>query len=168
MLLLYPNRAGNGRKSDYFIYIPLCFYFIGDTGTSYQAGAAFTFHYASTLSKHASDELLDMLNLHSTMLLLYPRQGMWKGTWLRHLHSTMLLLYPYQPHNGICPALLYLHSTMLLLYPRCLWQILRIHWFTFHYASTLSCLQRLPAPPGCSFTFHYASTLSQMGQVREA
>ena len=53
------------------IYIPLCFYFI-KTDRSYES---------------------DILNLHSTMLLLYPT---WESTHCHsvcNLHSTMLLLY---------------------------------------------------------------------------
>ena len=83
------------------IYIPLCFYFI----------------------KHAKAILPDViLNLHSTMLLLYPMgsaMGIDSGL---NLHSTMLLLY-----LAVSPVPSVLRS-----------------WFTFHYASTLSFLDSAP------------------------
>ena len=50
MLLLYPIH-GNCRKLSYFIYIPLCFYFILYRPVIRLYSAPFTFHYASTLSR---------------------------------------------------------------------------------------------------------------------
>ena len=40
--------------------------------------------------------------------------------------------------------------------------------FTFHYASTLSCVRIVDIGEWSSFTFHYASTLSRLGVVFSA
>ena len=55
-----------------YIYIPLCFYFIGGWPCSWRAPAVFTFHYASTLSRESPVRRFPFPHLHSTMLLLYP------------------------------------------------------------------------------------------------
>ena len=139
------------------------------------------------------------------MLLLYRQWDRWRIGWLclyiplcfyficssrdgwmwywNHLHSTMLLLYHIVQSIGNSVRL-HLHSTMLLLYRRGFWS--ERYWssaFTFHYASTLSCIwsrgrlcgpvhlhstMLLLYPHTCltvqslpyKFTFHYASTLS--------
>ena len=53
-----------------------------------------------------------------------------------------------------------LHSTMLLLYRVHLDHAAPVHWFTFHYASTLSTTGENNWTDTEEFTFHYASTLS--------
>ena len=70
MLLLYPLLVRRFHTEDY-IYIPLCFYFIGRWFTDMQTAIKFTFHYASTLSVIKDKALLPQANLHSIMLLLY-------------------------------------------------------------------------------------------------
>ena len=60
------------RQKSTGIYIPLCFYFIGKTVQKAQRYCIFTFHYASTLSLDGLRNSLLNVNLHSTMLLLYP------------------------------------------------------------------------------------------------
>ena len=97
------------------IYIPLCFYFIWTAKNTILQIILFTFHYASTLSNCQNSEELTLLNLHSTMLLLYLKLIDFNAVLLVYLHSTMLLLYQggygQSEEDGI-----YLHSTMLLLY----------------------------------------------------
>ena len=72
MLLLYQVIDVSEHQGVINIYIPLCFYFIRHAG------------------RNRKDERTD---LHSTMLLLYPRSRLWRMRIKRHLHSTMLLLY---------------------------------------------------------------------------
>ena len=56
------------------IYIPLCFYFIAASIWGTHSCVAFTFHYASTLSKAEPNKACTRADLHSIMLLLYrPR-----------------------------------------------------------------------------------------------
>ena len=118
------------------------------------------------------------------MLLLYPAHILQNDGWKEiDLHSTMLLLYPVEPYSDYL-RILNLHSTMLLLYPERQGTDTRADpEFTFHYASTLSkerrschseLLSHLHSTMlllyrgscwvqtwSCSeFTFHYASTLS--------
>ena len=136
MLLLYPGQPEMTVRL-WWIYIPLCFYFIARVCDGQMAGSTFTFHYASTLSSRLSGSIsiliiyiplcfyfirgsshmtqTSYLNLHSTMLLLYLKSALKIATSVAYLHSTMLLLYltvrvshPFQ--------FLHLHSTMLLLY----------------------------------------------------
>ena len=143
----------------YFIYIPLCFYFIilpllpGRQESAIYIPLCFYF-----IADHPSMPE-SALHLHSTMLLLYRIWPSYKTVAHSHLHSTMLLLYPGR-----------------LLYAGIRKQ------FTFHYASTLSefalfifillffiyiplCFYFIHAASGDNkysywFTFHYASTLS--------
>ena len=102
----------------------------------------FTFHYASTLSLLKLDPSNTVLDLHSTMLLLYRVSKDMSINANANLHSTMLLLYPDPLPQMRLPFLIYiplcfyfilssppfsitrlahLHSTMLLLYRRCKW-----------------------------------------------
>ena len=53
------------------IYIPLCFYFIAASIWGTHSCVAFTFHYASTLSKAEPNKACTRADLHSIMLLLY-------------------------------------------------------------------------------------------------
>ena len=76
------------------IYIPLCFYFIGIIEKCYEEA---------------------ILNLHSTMLLLYQLIRVQKVPGKRYLHSTMLLLYHVET-LATAFNMSNLHSTMLLLY----------------------------------------------------
>ena len=99
-----------------WIYIPLCFYFIGYIRAKLSVAIAFTFHYASTLSLVKMSPQGFRLYLHSTMLLLYPDNAVPVTAPNYHLHSTMLLLYRRRVRTTFL-----LRST-----------------FTFHYASTLS------------------------------
>ena len=120
----------------YFIYIPLCFYFIilpllpGRQESAIYIPLCFYF-----IADHPSMPE-SALHLHSTMLLLYRIWPSYKTVAHSHLHSTMLLLYPGR-----------------LLYAGIRKQ------FTFHYASTLS---EFALFSFSSFTFHYASTLSTL------
>ena len=136
MLLLY--RA-NGRLPQLcrFIYIPLCFYFIGVLAPSALIAKIFTFHYASTLSVHLLQKSLrgNLFTFHYASTLSIQK-------WRRsikciNLHSTMLLLYLTEDEDVTIPAK-----------------------FTFHYASTLSDKTHRHYRADYWFTFHYASTLS--------
>ena len=99
------------------IYIPLCFYFIPSCSIKISSHSVFTFHYASTLSRIASaiqccmdsftfhyastlshpfcPGMQEKIDLHSTMLLLYPGGRIRRREVRANLHSTMLLLYPH-------------------------------------------------------------------------
>ena len=76
-----------------YIYIPLCFYFIKIFCNMIHFLFSFTFHYASTLSVLLDLNSLQILYLHSTMLLLYPCTCDKQKLRQSYLHSTMLLLY---------------------------------------------------------------------------
>ena len=136
MLLLYQRRAICAGPMG-SIYIPLCFYFITLTPIINHYPDRFTFHYASTLSEKQQHVVLGMLNLHSTMLLLYLCWDVVVASNIsiyiplcfyfihgnlllpypdhQNLHSTMLLLYLVLL-NDFTYEQVYLHSTMLLLY----------------------------------------------------
>ena len=96
MLLLYRTAQGLLPASAARIYIPLCFYFIGSR---------------SALPPGWS------VNLHSTMLLLYPVHSPLHPLQNLYLHSTMLLLYR-DAMTAAVGKIEDLHSTMLLLYQR--------------------------------------------------
>ena len=83
-----PHRTDRGA-----IYIPLCFYFIPASGCMFAFQGIFTFHYASTLSFFSVIIICKVLDLHSTMLLLYRYYLIPLYHHYLHLHSTMLLLY---------------------------------------------------------------------------
>ena len=115
MLLLYLEIRCNPSVPCH-IYIPLCFYFIGET-------------------KKAKEYLM---HLHSTMLLLYPIPK-------QSIHTSVYIYIPLCFYF-IPPALRrhilrsHLHSTMLLLYRiHFSYSLSGPLSFTFHYASTLSC-----------------------------
>ena len=159
MLLLYLGQAFHDCEG-WDIYIPLCFYFIGEKGYGKQRYQSFTFHYASTLSPTCLILNPFFLNLHSTMLLLY-----------RDPESNRPGGYPFTFH----------YASTLSLSSHLIYR--DISKFTFHYASTLSAVICACFPkrliiyiPLCfyfiyqdetdsanekQFTFHYASTLSE-------
>ena len=99
---------------------------------------AFTFHYASTLSQSLSDEDRRLLNLHSTMLLLYPAV-IWASAgkvseFTFHYASTL----SSESDSS-------LSASMPIYIPLCFYFIqdepsrrATSDRFTFHYASTLS------------------------------
>ena len=141
----------------------------------------FTFHYASTLSLWQLKNPVLLLNLHSTMLLLYriwyiiSVSGADQFTF--HYASTLsnapmivcLNLFIFTFHyastlSADCQnafnAQQNLHSTMLLLYLYEHPNAICSYSFTFHYASTLSCSAGYRTECRTQFTFHYASTLS--------
>ena len=76
---------------------------------------AFTFHYASTLSEVPVLRFLPVpLDLHSTMLLLYPRQQSAKTeTGTIYIPLCFYFIAVLTPMKDVMP---HLHSTMLLLY----------------------------------------------------
>ena len=98
-----------------FIYIPLCFYFIW----------------------YGNIHIVPLLNLHSTMLLLYRF-----------------------PPLSICISIIFTFHYASTLSSISSSSRLCIAWFTFHYASTLSSERLSEFSSSFSFTFHYASTLS--------
>ena len=115
MLLLYPT-ANLFACNSYFIYIPLCFYFIlADAGILQQTISiyiplCFYFilpRFSGSLPEsriyiplcfyfievECEDLKPQEINLHSTMLLLYRYLSAWMRATRSNLHSTMLLLY---------------------------------------------------------------------------
>ena len=137
MLLLYPLSCME-LALRCPIYIPLCFYFILAGCWPHLLLHLFTFHYASTLSSQFRHCLLQILYLHSTMLLLY--------------HVCIILSF----HSGriYIPLCFYFISTcnyafisgFYIYIPLCFYFITQSVKgrctqisFTFHYASTLSC-----------------------------
>ena len=137
MLLLYPDPPGSPWAS-YFIYIPLCFYFIKEHLYIRRGKNIFTFHYASTLSKHQ----------------IFP-------DWKENTIYIPLCFY-------FISALHRPRSQRFSIYiPLCFYFIVSIrngdvigYIFTFHYASTLSNSLVGNSALLTLFTFHYASTLS--------
>ena len=126
-----------------FIYIPLCFYFIVSVKHMDELSFLFTFHYASTLSVHLLQKSLrgNLFTFHYASTLSIQK-------WRRsikciNLHSTMLLLYLTEDEDVTIPAK-----------------------FTFHYASTLSDKTHRHYRADYWFTFHYASTLSEAGRSK--
>ena len=127
----------NHRHHIFIFYIPLCFYFIGSRNYYNYISSSFyiplCFYFINKLcyiwlfpffyiplcfyfiSLYIFSHICLFLILHSTMLLLYPRE--------------------LQSQSGF-PHLL--HSTMLLLYRQCSFGTWLKITFTFHYASTLS------------------------------
>ena len=138
MLLLYlVNAIEKGWLFN--IYIPLCFYFIGNPRQLISISALFTFHYASTLSNSEYDipHRIAKFTFH------------YASTLSRHIISSF-------------DEILHLHSTMLLLYPSGFVTVAADqNLFTFHYASTLSTNLSASGLQDSIFTFHYASTLSE-------
>ena len=65
------SKRKNTALCSGWIYIPLCFYFIGKARADGAPVIPSTFHYASTLSIHARPRNNKHTNLHSIMLLLY-------------------------------------------------------------------------------------------------
>ena len=146
----------HGNEVSVKIYIPLCFYFIKGEEYAYIKIYRFTFHYASTLSISGPYRSMCMVNLHSTMLLLYQPARSSTLNHKYHLHSTMLLLY--RSLSRRCPRLL-----LRIYIPLCFYFISSgseesdlIKKFTFHYASTLS---GIAAAYATSYQHHLHSTM---------
>ena len=115
MLLLYPLLRSI-RFVSLQIYIPLCFYFICDVAgcliLSDTIYIPLCFYF---IDKFANDAIQGVLDLHSTMLLLYRNQdgrnNRGYGRFTFHYASTLSSLI-----TCICLIRSNLHSTMLLLY----------------------------------------------------
>ena len=115
MLLLY-RRWYHGKSKVYPIYIPLCFYFIGER-IAYIAG---------------------YFNLHSTMLLLYPIRliSAFRNSFCIYIPLCFYFILrndtKFLRGDGIYIPLCFYFIQKLTRIPPSL------SWFTFHYASTLS------------------------------
>ena len=120
--------------------------------------AAFTFHYASTLSMIVLPVQFYLSILHSTMLLLYLCSGV-------NSSSITVFTFHYASTLSMEAFMIYddsvfLHSTMLLLYRiyKCSSSVQFFFYiplcFYFIFSNTIVSLS------GINFTFHYASTLS--------
>ena len=158
MLLLYRKDTCQ-PFSFFFIYIPLCFYFIADHFSTPRTDSSFTFHYASTLSRSGIPKATGLL-IYIPLCFYFIRP-----------ESMERLLQP-----GIyIPLCFYFirrfavvnNRTGFIYIPLCFYFItfrpssLRLaSKFTFHYASTLSVKTRSGNVGLFVFTFHYASTLS--------
>ena len=116
MLLLYREQEKAGCPV-WYIYIPLCFYFI----------------MKSIPCQCGNSQIYIPLCFYFITTRTHSQKASWSN-----LHSTMLLLY--QTPVGFTPFVsMYLHSTMLLLYHVVLAPCaFSANIFTFHYASTLS------------------------------
>ena len=141
MLLLYLQEH-EWSNTVRIIYIPLCFYFIGNSPPT----------------------LCTYLHLHSTMLLLYPEPHFATARHKKHLHSTMLLLYHRILKRRMRPFKIYIPLCFYFIVNTDSEQELRVG-FTFHYASTLSWCVQFVLWSEWLFTFHYASTLSGFDSV---
>ena len=115
MLLLYPSCT-HCMPLGRFIYIPLCFYFIGGAYASETQDDKFTFHYASTLSIR-NDNILYQLDAFTF-----------------HYASTLSRNGGAGPVDGI---IFTFHYASTLSIRKILAATTGIA-FTFHYASTLS------------------------------
>ena len=120
------------------IYIPLCFYFIFASQQPFLQSHQFTFHYASTLSywiffyrlilyiyiplcfyfirNGRPHYHMILLNLHSTMLLLYRATPLVRILFA-HIYIPLCFYFIMTLTFTVHPGTFYLHSTMLLLYP---------------------------------------------------
>ena len=114
MLLLYRRKPWEQHRRT-FIYIPLCFYFIGRRRDGRDCKKGFTFHYASTLSTTKDSSSYFKMYLHSIMLLLY-------------LQDSSLITICIRIYIPLCFYFIYFQEKF--------WLYLLL--FTFHYASTLS------------------------------
>ena len=138
MLLLYPKPTGTMSILS-SIYIPLCFYFI-----------------------QVSHGLwLQNSSIYIPLCFYFIRfPGMILSPCCINLHSTMLLLYPDDPEIelSLYDAFTFHYASTLSNHTR----MMPVHSipFTFHYASTLSWIAEEYSGRGEKFTFHYASTLS--------
>ena len=95
MLLLYRLRTFRSNRA-FYIYIPLCFYFIDEDGILLRYPAEFTFHYASTLSFSAYWFAVLGFFIYIPLCFYFIRAWVdYSGKFETNLHSTMLLLYPY-------------------------------------------------------------------------
>ena len=94
------------------------------------------------------------------MLLLYLRMDSGDPQLFVDLHSTMLLLYPNTPYADMSRLLpIYIPLCFYFIIDACVGFFTRLI-FTFHYASTLSHTGGRWFWVHYLFTFHYASTLS--------
>ena len=170
-------------NSDFYIYIPLCFYFIQNRRSSTDVRFKFTFHYASTLSASRLFLLPPFgiiyipLCFYFILWTLLRKAGF--STFTFHYASTLSNSEYDIPHRiakftfhyastlsrhiiSSFDEILHLHSTMLLLYPSGFVTVAADqNLFTFHYASTLSTNLSASGLQDSIFTFHYASTLSE-------
>ena len=115
MLLLYPGCSERCRNSpDVFTF------HYASTLSGWKANFSFmimkfTFHYASTLSRTAITASDAGLNLHSTMLLLYPAVRV-RARIFCFIYIPLCFYFIIRREQQSCSKRINLHSTMLLLY----------------------------------------------------
>ena len=138
-LCLYLYHRIRSRQAWWIsIYIPLCLYLYRKMVIRICKNSWFTFHYASTYTKHDRHYIPSVLSYIyiPLCLYLYVRFLMQSGLNPSYLHSTMPLLIQTLLSVSLL-TFLYLHSTMpLLILLRDFPLLKEDKEFTFHYAST--------------------------------
>ena len=125
----------------------------------------FTFHYASTLSLPADPSLVQVLHLHSTMLLLYLIFNDATEITVQHLHSTMLLLYLKGLQFCLGQAYIYIPLCFYFIEGNAVLPVIRARIYIplcFYFITETTTDSIFIT----TFTFHYASTLSLHRVVR--
>ena len=168
------------------IYIPLCFYFIGDfldpSREHLIIYIPLCFYFISGKSNGRKQWIIIYIPLCFYFIVSSSETVFMNRPFTFHYASTL----SDRPAKAVCRkcviyiplcfyfiggvilyekfADLYLHSTMLLLYLFATASTALLFFlFTFHYASTLSLIAPHISVQTASFTFHYASTLSVPG-----
>ena len=121
----------------WWIYIPLCFYFILRKRSLRQGSFKFTFHYASTLSKKTrqSARYASTFTFHYASTL---------SEWKRKIRALPIIYIPLCFYF-IIDTLSFSEYEKLIYIPLC--------FYFIEHTCFIKVLQ-------CQFTFHYASTLS--------
>ena len=159
MLLLYPWGGMTWRKN-IFIYIPLCFYFIGNRHPLWPGWTQFTFHYASTLSDHFQQKPIydNTFTFHYASTLSKRRPP--PATVIEPIYIPLCFYFILFDSCSTSFLMIYLHSIMLLLYLT-VWSLMRLELqiyipLCFYFIS----IEEFHFSEESLFTFHYASTLS--------
>ena len=136
MLLLYQTKRLQKPK-ERFIYIPLCFYFIGMHACEYPLDCLFTFHYASTLSTRTLVSP-QTRSIYIPLCFYFIRMAFIDSIALSIIYIPLCFYF-------ICLRWNRIYISLLIYIPLCFYFIQsvpgRLHSlrsFTFHYASTLS------------------------------
>ena len=139
MLLLYRRRE-QSMEWTITIYIPLCFYFISRSAFICFSIASIyiplCFYFIAMIQMGAFWLLAIYIPL--CFYFIWYR-GMVRQKAMTYLHSTMLLLYPVTVSSGSDLFLIYIPLCFYFISAK-LQFMSTVSLFTFHYASTLSCI----------------------------
>ena len=153
------SRQVGRRRHSICIYIPLCFYYFGDTWPIKSEMSWFTFHYVSIISFRWFFFRCRPHSFTFHYVSIISEKPMMKLENQLYLHSIMFLLFHAQ--NWFYVKFVEIYIPLCFYYFRSSpFRVDARSWFTFHYVSIISWIHQACRISQLQFTFHYVSIIS--------